>query len=417
MRFVEISKLSQFIEATRDFIESNDVAGIYTDIDSKSVISLQSEALLSDRDYLKEVTSLLNVIISIIHHPHIANKSEDVILRVEQANALGSEEFRQVIRDSKLWKRHGARMIPEEVHYRQQIDELRIYENRFIVFLIDAIERELTGYTAFYLTKLPTLKSDTEHLNAGEIGDIILTVDRLKRKIQFIKGTYFYKVVSVGKALSGKIHPTNILTKDRLYRHCFKFYRTFIRYSDITALCADLRIYYVLCILKELKKNGFVLDGLADKSDEVLKLRCGEFKIKFEIADEVSVIVRISVKDLPEASHLLVFGASGAKIPATAHNFKDFTTAEIMSLWELIPSDNEKSRLCAPETSLIHFWLSSKITTASVDRRIYEKYCPICASRSIDSDGGICRCRNCDSEYSFIGGTDTERVWFRKIRR
>ncbi|MBO7304656.1 MAG: DUF2357 domain-containing protein [Clostridia bacterium] len=417
MRFVEINKLSEFIESSREFVGQNDVYGIFSAIDTRAIVSLQGEALAADRDYLKELTSLLNVIVSIINHPHLANKGEEVILRVEQASALGNDEFRQVLRDSKLWKRHGAEMIPEEVHYRQQIDELRIYENRFITFLVDALDRELAGYSAFYLTKLPTMREGAEALDSGEVGDIILTVDRLRRKIQFIKNTQFYKVVSEGKALTGKIQPTNILTKDRLYRYCFKFYRSFIRYGDINELCAELRVYYVLTILKELKRLGFKIDKRAPGGDDVLRLRHAGIKVSVELCEDIAVRFTVQPRGQIPASHLLLFGAGGTKHPPVSYDPKEFDTVELISLWELYDVTRREDARYASEISLVREWIQSKITTVTLDRRIYEKYCPACGARGVEHDGEVYRCTSCHSEYSFIGGDDSEKVWFRKIRK
>lgn len=417
MRFVEINKLSEFIEASREFVGQNDVYGIFSAIDARSIVSLQGEALAADRDYLKELTSLLNVIVSIINHPHLANKGEEVILRVEQANALGNDEFRQVLHDSKLWKRHGARMVPEEVHYHQQIDELRIYENRFITFLVDALDRELAGYSAFYLTKLPTMRDGAEELNSGEVGDIILAVDRLRRKIQYIKNTQFYKVVSEGKPLTGKIQPTNILTKDRLYRHCFKFYRSFIRYGDINELCAELRIYYVLTILQELKRLGFKIDKRSPGNDYLLRLRHAGVKVSVELRDDIAVSFTVQPRGQQPAHHLLLFGAGGTKHPPVSYNPKDFDTVELLSLWELYDVDRRDEVRYATEVSLVREWIQSKITVVALDRRIYEKYCPACGARGVEHDGDVYRCPMCRSEYSFISGNDTEKVWFRKISK
>ncbi len=417
MRFVEINKLSEFIEASREFVKQNDVYGIYSAIDKISLVSLQGEALAADRDYLKELTSLLNVIVSIINHPHLANKGEEVILRVEQANALGNDEFRQVLRDSKLWKRRGARMVPEEVHYHQQIDELRIYENRFITFLVDALDRELAGYSAFYLTKLPTMREDTDELNSGDVGDIILTVERLRRKIQFIKNTRFYKVVSEGKPLTGKIQPTNILTKDRLYRHCFKFYRSFIRYGDVNELCEELRIYYVLTILKELKRRGFKIDKRAPEEDCLLRLCHAGIKVSLELCEDVAVRFTVQPKGERPANHLLLFGAGGTKHPPVSYNPKEFDTVELISIWELYDVDRRDDVIYSSEIALVREWIQSKITTVVLDRRIYEKYCPACGARGVEHDEDVFRCDRCHSEYSFIGGDDSEKVWFRKIRK
>ena len=247
--------------------------------------------------------------------------------------------------------------------------------------------------------------------------DIIITVDRLRRKIQFIKGTYFYKVVSVGKGLSGNIQPTNILTKDRLYRYCFKFYRKFISHSDHETLSSLLRVYYVLCILNELNQRGFTLDSSAKKSDKILRISREELNVSFEIYGKNAVVVRVNADGVPEASHLLIFAEDTNKVNVSSYNIGDFTTAEAISLWELFSIGDECEKTCASERSLVCSWLNSKLMTARIDRRIYEKYCPVCRARSVDHDGTVYRCNSCESEYSFIASNDLEKVWFRKIRK
>ncbi len=415
MRLVEIKKLNDFIAAAGKDINLGSLSDMFEKIDKESPISLQREAIASDRDYVKELTSLLNVIITIVHNPHIANKGEDVVVRIEQANALGTDEFRQVLLDSKLWKRHGAKMIPEEVHYRRYTDELRIYENRFIVYLIDLIERDLSAYSAFYLSMLPTLELDGKYLSAGEVGDMIVALDALKRKIQYLKGTYFYKVVSEGGILSGTIRPTNILTKDRLYKYCFKFYRTFVHNGNAEVLSKNLRAYYMICILKELKQRGFKTDGRRKKRDTSLVLLKNGFNIVLEMLKDGTLTLSVSFKKLPCAKHLLLFDKN-IESEKSSYNFSYFTTAELITVWYTAELDFGGRRRFAPEDALISRWLDERLTVSRLDRRVYGKYCPVCRASGIEKSDGICRCLVCTSEYSFVG-IDGKRVWFRKIRK
>ena len=45
--------------------------------------------------------------------------------------------FLKTMQDASLWKHNkDNEMIPEQVHYYQNVDELRIYENIFIMALI-----------------------------------------------------------------------------------------------------------------------------------------------------------------------------------------------------------------------------------------------------------------------------------------
>ena len=192
MRFIETKKLNDYILSTGNFLGEVTPEDFSERLNALDTISLQEFSIEHDRSFLREVASVLNVIVSIIYHPHISNKHEEVIIRIELAQQTSREDFLDTVRDSKLWKEHDARMIPEEVHYHQYIDELRIYENRFIGFLIDVIDKELAKFSTFYLSRLPVIDSATSTLDRGQIGEAIVEIDRLRRKTQFIKNTRFY---------------------------------------------------------------------------------------------------------------------------------------------------------------------------------------------------------------------------------
>lgn len=414
MRFIETSQLNDFIkEAYPD--RTTTIDDVYEDIEEQDIVSLQKASFESDSEYLKRVSSLLNAILSIIYHPHISNKTEDVILRVEQVGSLGSDEFRQILLDTQLWKRHGATMIPEEVHYRQHIDELKIYENRFITLLVDLIDRELTKYNSFYVSKLPTFDSRSAALPRDEVGGLIITIDRLKRRVQFIKSTYFYKVVSEGKPLTGRIRPTNILMHDRLYRHCFKFYRDFIRYEDADAIKIDLRRYYLLLILRALKSRGFRLVENVD--NKKLKLKTHNFDIELSAIGADRIFMTVSTAGREAARHLLYLSFDDREAPLATED-EAYTTTEALSLWGLSALDRKQERTCASEKNLVRTWLDSKLRITKLRQDIYGRYCPVCRSRSIISeDEEMHLCSSCTSEYVFLERSQLGNVWFRKIRK
>ncbi len=412
MRFIETAQLNDFIREA--YSDSQSIADMYGDIEDQDIISLQKASFEKDAEYLREISSLLNAILSIIYHPHISNKTEDVILRVEQVGSLGSDEFRQILLDTQLWKRHGATMIPEEVHYRQHIDELKIYENRFIVLLVNLIDRELTKYNSFYVSKLPTFDSRSAALPRDEVGGLIVTIDRLKRRVQFIKSTYFYKVVSEGKPLTGKIRPTNILMHDRLYRHCFKFYRNYIRYEDTDAIKIDLRKYYVLLILRALKGRGFDLVG--DTDGDVISFKTHNFDLTLELSGVNEIIMTVSTAGREIATHVLYVSLDDREDKAIGG--VKTTTEEALSLWGLSTLDREQERTCASEKNLVRTWIDSKLRITKLRQDIYGKYCPVCRSRNVVSeDDEMHMCGNCTSEYVFVERGQLGNVWFRKIRK
>jgi hypothetical protein len=362
---------------------------------------------------------VLNVIVSIIYHPHISNKSEEVIIRVEQAQQVSQEAFLDTLKDPGLWKKHEIRMIPEELHYHQYEDELRIYENRFIGFLVDVIDRELARFSAFYLSRLPTLTSLEGALDNNQIGAVIMEIDRLRRKTQFIKGTHFYKEVSRGKPISPKIQPTNILLKDRLYRFCFKFYRTIARYEDTNAAKSDLRSYYTILLLRRLLDLGFEPTQAVKGS---YTFENADFRVRLEDTAQGSILAEVTCLSIPEATpskHLLGFCVETEQ-RVTDASAAGVDGAQTLSVWELCSADSGtlQTVLSASEDELVAQWLSSKISKVAADRNVYKKYCPVCRSRGVEhTDGGEFICPSCGSRYVFGGEDGGQTLWFKKIAR
>ncbi len=425
MRFVETAKLNDYILLAKRLMKYESPRSAYAEIEKLEAESIQSFSIESDRAFLREVSSVLNVIISIIYHPHIANKREEVVIRIEQAQQISEEAFRQILADSRLWKSHGVKMIPEEVYHYQHIDELRIYENRFIGLLISLIDKELSRYSAFYLSKLPALKYMSVSLDDPAIGEIIQDIDRLKRKSQFLKNTYFYREVMKGKPISRKIQPTNILVKDRLYCYCYKFYRKFVRYEDVNETKRDLAMYYTLLILKEIKKQGFTLTKLENqkKPDNRLVFENGDFIILLGATGNEDLRLTVVWKKLPriKAEHLLIFRVdSESRITSDdVKNYEKYSTVESVSLWDLSYAGVASHGIIDfdVEEHLVRTWLDTKLTTAPIDIAIYEKYCPVCRSKDNELTDGRRVCAACGSEYAFARDGERDLVWFSKIRK
>ncbi len=419
MRFIETKKLSDYMLGAQPSLESGSEEELALALRSLSDVSMQSISIDSDKEFLGHISSVLSVIVSIIYHPHLSNKREEVVIRIEQAQQIDREAFLDTLKDSKLWHEHDLRMIPEEVHYHQHVDELRIYENRFIGFLVDIIDRELSRYSAFYLQRLPTLDSSADSLDPSSIGETVMMIDRLRRKTQFIKGTRFYKEVSRGKRISPKIQPTNILLGDRLYRYCFRFYNSIARYEDMNAAERDLRAYYTLLILGELYRTGF--ESVSLESGKY-RLRNADFSVTLENTDEGALsfeVVCHNMSDAP-ARHLLGFVADAEREDAVFDNAPSgYESVQLLSLWELFDAEGERTvKLCfGKEDELVHAWVSDRISKTVVDKHIYKRYCPVCRARGVTVEGEIYSCSVCSSSYMFDRTCNDESVWFRRIRR
>ena len=441
MRIVEESYLKRTVSKLNKYAANHrNYAEFFNDLDELEIKPLQDLSFQSDLKYFEEINFILSVISSIISHPHISNTGEHIVIRTELANSISSETFQMTMREPKLWKNDGLKMIPENVYYYQNIDELCIYENIFIVTLIRLIEAELVKYNDFYISLIETFEGqETLSLSSNNVNVAFNKIKRLHRKLKYIKNTRFFKEISRKCAPLKTVHPTNILLKDRLYNYCFKFYRSLIAYSDKQTLLRDFRIYHFVLLLRSLKNKGFVPTGRAAalKKDEygaiaLPKLRfLGDiFEIIVEPYEEIGLKIcvqnrLIKTAKTKKAPHLLLFEPQESaldlkKIKEDSKN--DFETVEAVYLWNLVYVDEDVTvsfRNPLSEQALTDKWLESKILHSVASAKIYRTFCPSCKRQALETTPSRHRrCVDCGSVFTFYRDEDGKNnIWFLKLRR
>lgn len=222
MKIIEENLLKKMITQLNNYEKKyQDVKERFTHLEEIEFTSLQELSFEKDNEFFDEVTFILSVITSIIAHPQISNRDEDIIERAEQVGNITNEALKQTIRDASLWKEKDFELVPEYIHYHQHIDDLKIYENIFIGMLIHLIDTELAKYDVFYQRLIPSMQTDALFIEESEKIEKTLTkIDSLKRKMLHIKNTAFYKEISKVNLNLIKIQPTNILLKNKLYNLC-----------------------------------------------------------------------------------------------------------------------------------------------------------------------------------------------------
>ena len=428
MRIIEEAKLKDYIKNLKKFTtEYNTPESFYENIHKMTDVSLQSFSYEKDMEFFDESSYVLSVIISIISHPHISNKREEIILRADQAQNISVDAFQRVLQDSTLWRESDLEMKPEYVYHYQYEDELRIYENQFIVLLINLIDDELKKYLEFYVSLIPSLGSNNNvKLESDLTEQAILKLEGLKRKIRYIKNTYFYKEVSRGQKISKNIKPTNILTKDRKYKFCFKFYRKFITYNDETQLIKDFRNYSFMNLINVLKKRGFELFETEKNAVNSRKFKLSFvndlFKLEFSYSDLNLILKVTSLKNKKHtATHALMFSPSfNEEANKRLVKQENKLTTDAVSIWNLAyVEDVVKRAKLNPmnEIELIEYWLDSKIYVTTGSEELYSRYCPICRSRDIEfNNSKIYVCSNCSCNYAYIN-TKLSKLWLQNARR
>ena len=425
MKIIEESLLKNTMTIINQFHNEHlDMNSYYDNITQLNIDSLQNFSFQKDNEFFDEVSFVLSVIYSIVTKPHINTKREEIIIRSELAGHIDNESFQQVFKDSQLWKEKDFDMVPEYIHYHQHIDELKIYENIFVGMLINLIDRELTKYSEFYVTLLPSFGSsiDTVLVN-DEIEDSLNKVNRLRKKLLYIKHSHFYKEISKCNLALRKIQPTNILLKDRLYNHCFKFYRKFIVYEDLGSLQQDFRKYYFNLILQTFNSNSFLLDLKQKQEINDLKFKFKDLHVNLILEENKPYItLAIRYKNI-NVKHYLVLDTDRIVDKEILENnkFSDCKTVDILSLWNLYDLESNGKPIFSKtltEEEMIRYWINSKFEGAMVKKEIYTKYCPVCRSANISNEDNLYHCSNCHSEYVFKGIDDVQDViWFTKIRR
>lgn len=410
--------------AAEEFISLNGgLVGAYSHAESAGDFSLQKISYEEDCSYFKEALSLLGIILSIAEKPHVSTRREEVFARIEQAGQLSADDFKRVCRDGSLWKRRGVKMVPEELYYFRNEDELCIYENRFIVLLIDLIGREITELKRVYGERLPRIGENTDELYAGDAGMALDFARNIEKRVAYLKNTGFYKIVGKEKPLKGRISPTNILLKDLKYRACFKFYNGFLKYQCEGEEAEDMRSIIKIYILKSLKKLGF--DLKEGKNLNEYKACGKEFSLNFDFNKKGAVILDVTHKISKKNVKYALFAEDGrsaeaAEEFASGDDGKNFCSVEMIGEWSLKDGVTHEllSRAGQTEEEMIYSWLASKIRLIRADSSVYKKYCPACGVSGVYENDGDFSCPNCGTRYAFTQNSSGESViWICKLRR
>ena len=410
--------------AAEEFISLNGgLVGAYSHAESAGDFSLQKISYEEDCSYFKEALSLLGIILSIAEKPHVSTRREEVFARIEQAGQLSADDFKRVCRDGSLWKRRGVKMVPEELYYFRNEDELCIYENRFIVLLIDLIGKEITELKRVYGERLPRIGENTDVLYAGDAGMALDFARNIEKRVAYLKNTGFYKIVGKEKPLKGRISPTNILLKDLKYRACFKFYNGFLKYQCEGEEAEDLRSIIKIYILKSLKKLGF--DLKEGKNLNEYKACGKEFSLNFDFHKKGAVILDVTHKISKKTVKYALCAEDGrsaeaAEEFASGDDGKNFCSVEMIGEWSLKDGVTHEllSRAGQTEEEMIYSWLASKIRLIRADSSVYKKYCPACGVSGVYENDGDFSCPNCGTRYAFTQNSSGESViWICKLRR
>ncbi len=257
-----------------------------------------------DFSWKERMNSVINRIKTIISNPRLHIKTEKEVRRAAVASKVDHVCLQLTFRDLKLWKKRTLAFEPERVYCNVFEDDIAIYENRFITYLLDKmfeyVTREISQLyakvekldrlvvnnnitlgdadfirkcTPFYrITETPTESgANVELVDAKDRIPLLTSSDdkmvkileyllKMKQKLIQLFESEFYKECKKAGRLT-QFYPTNMLLQDPDYNYCWMFYNDFIMQEEQQKTYYITKKYYenyvLTTIVKTLTNMGF----------------------------------------------------------------------------------------------------------------------------------------------------------------
>ena len=433
---VNLTKQIELIQAFGK--KQKDLQTFYRNIDNLSLVSVQDLSFEKDIEFFKELTFILSVILSIIAKPHLSHRRDEILARSGEVSTISEEDFQKTLRDSSIWKDEGTgRLLPEYLYYHQYEDEIKIYENIFIVHLVNEISMIADHYSSLYLSLLNVANRDNNQLLQDDDAQLkaMDAVNFVIRRIDLIKSTYFYREVSKAKNKPKVFYPTNILLKDRLYNICFKFYKKMYVYDEKSTLNNHLFVYYFVLLLKILHDRKFELTTRAHKLmsannaitvPDSMAFANEEYRITVEAYSKAHMFI-FSYKDKDDDAtsehHLYIESDTTLKDVKIPPQEERIFSIEYLSLWHR-SMVNEMGKVeilnqtLENEEKMLETLIDSHHFVVTGSEKVYSSYCPSCKNKNLVELNGYYRCPDCGAIYKFLkakGEEKTNRIVFARL--
>jgi len=314
----------------------------------------EGEEIVVTNEYVfaSDVTAVVAHIRNIFKEPHIFLRKDEVIQNTAVASKMDNVSLSETYKDEKIWRVKNGAVAPEFVHAYVYEDNLAIYENRFICYLIDELYeivskkirelvlklRTLNGlmggvecftaeeYVAFADEKggIPVLANDKD-ATAGAIGELI----KAKKTLVALKSRELYLACKKAGVFNIKnLHITNILEGDPDYNYCYNFYINYLNKEPIFTTESKMYLGFVTVnLFKVLTDLGFAVSeenenvGISNSAHlkfEKVVFEKAPFTVTFSKEGEDGVMMTVKVvPDGNEGKYLFraVNGARAKMIP------------------------------------------------------------------------------------------------------
>ncbi len=223
---------------------------------------LTAESLYLDDEWILTITKYLHSIEQICKNPRRFIIDQKEVVPVEKARKIDSESIRHLashtmnIRGSN----EEGEIIPSRILTTYMAEDLAIYENRFVVTLInrlvtfieqrynyveqnvnskDVIKLKFTddckfGKADFAFDLGITVRTDSKNIvMLKRNSDLLNQIEVLRKRINILRMTDFYITVNKAKPVVLPISKTNLIINDKDYSNCYKLFLFISGYAQL----------------------------------------------------------------------------------------------------------------------------------------------------------------------------------------
>ena len=229
--------------------------------DNKLFHNFVSEHFALDDEWIYKIEGGLFSIELIARNPRRFIKEEEDIVDVERAKRTNSKTVRHLSSHTQnIQAITKDNVRPKKVLVSEIDEDIAIYENRFVFALIERLSQfvehryqdiydkaknfdntNLSMRSAFNLGKNEfecsldiKVKEPSRDVEAGErLDELMGKIETIRKRLQVLKNTEFYKALSKTKLVKPPIQKTNLLRMNVDYRNCYQLWLFISAYTNV----------------------------------------------------------------------------------------------------------------------------------------------------------------------------------------
>lgn len=353
------------------------------------------EVINDNYEWIDEFSFIVNTIGYIIKHPFSSLSAAKEVLPAQSVTRISNSDLQETLKHSDYWKIDSTgKARPEKIFTDVHEDGYDIYENRFIVFMIDRLfelsrrvarplyskvklinsrylERGvgisemksldfLANFSGFSKGK-PSIDEieDKETLLTRKNEEFLGNIEKLQKiinKLQYYMSTPFYKTLKRSKQVKeSDLHVTNIINDNKYYNRVYRYLKTLDSLSkvyvkegsyEVTPAYRDYVLIYVLLCLSSLgyvfskrlmkfsKKHIYLEEGLNAVHPKGIAVNVGMnnryITVDFEVVHK-GTVVNSKNSDNITASSSIVFDVSSSELDLDNNDLIDYYKSIVTS--------------------------------------------------------------------------------------